>query len=79
MNLQCDAQRREGRWPPNGRRESWEGRGPGGTRTDYTYVFALVSGTSRDEDGQRGTGSLGLITRRSQVQILPPLLIRPDS
>ena len=37
-------------------------------------VFPLFSGTLRDEHGQRGTGSLGLITRRSQVQVLPPLL-----
>ena len=42
-------------------------------------VFPQFRGTFRDEAGPRETASLGLITRRSQVQILPPLLRKGPS
>jgi len=42
-------------------------------------VFPLFSGTLCEGHGQHGTGSLGLITRRSQVQVLPPLPGKPPN
>ena len=63
------------RWPP---------RILGATRTARYAAgrqpeFALFRGTFRDVTERGGTPRVRLITRRSQVQILPPLLIRPDS
>jgi hypothetical protein len=49
-------------WPPTILRGTRTGPDADGLHE----AFPLVSGTLRDEDGQRGTGSLGLITRRAR-------------
>ena len=42
-------------------------------------AFSLLSGQFRDDAGRSGTRLARLITRRSQVQILPPLLRKPPN
>ena len=59
---------------PNGCQDPGDTPDRAGTARDTRSAFALVSGMFWGGLVQGGMSSSGLITRRSQVQILPPLL-----